>query len=116
MNTPHTLFQPGRIPWDIVVNHQPTKLEVDAFAGGLGCYHYLCAVGVVEYAFRMQASVGHVAVANLHAAVNLGDIKAPTCEFVDQVVESVLVFSEYQQFSGGVFEDALVGNDVAEFV
>ena len=35
VNTPQTLLQARRVPGKVVVNHQPTELEVDAFASGL---------------------------------------------------------------------------------
>ena len=32
----HPLLQAHRVPRDVVVDHEPAELEVDAFAGGLG--------------------------------------------------------------------------------
>ena len=32
----HALLQADRVPGDVVVDHEPAELQVDAFAGGLG--------------------------------------------------------------------------------
>ena len=32
----HALFQPDGIPRDVVIDHQPAELEIDAFAGRFG--------------------------------------------------------------------------------
>ena len=37
----HALLQPHRVPGDVVVDHQPAELQVDAFARGLGGHQHL---------------------------------------------------------------------------
>ena len=39
MNTPHALFQAGRVPRNIVVDHDPAKLEVNTFCCRVSTYH-----------------------------------------------------------------------------
>ncbi len=34
----HALFQPGRVPGDVVVHHEPAELQVDPLAGSVGGY------------------------------------------------------------------------------
>jgi hypothetical protein len=36
VDAPEALFQPVRVPGQVVVDHQVGALEVDAFAGGIG--------------------------------------------------------------------------------
>ena len=36
MDAPEPLLQPGRVPGQVVIDHQPAELEVDPFAGRLG--------------------------------------------------------------------------------
>src|SRR5262245_47016345 len=36
VNAPHPLFEPRRIPWDVVIDHHPAELQVDAFASCVG--------------------------------------------------------------------------------
>ena len=41
MDAAKPLFQSGRVPGQVVVDHQVAELEVDALAGGLGRDAYL---------------------------------------------------------------------------
>ena len=36
VNTPHALFQESRIPGDIIVDHEPANLEIDALTSRIG--------------------------------------------------------------------------------
>ena len=36
VDTPEPLFKPGRVPGQVVIDHQPAELEVDPLAGRLG--------------------------------------------------------------------------------
>jgi hypothetical protein len=71
MDAAHALFQAHRVPGDVVVDHQPAELEVDTLAGGLGGDQHLG--GFAELALGENAGAGRVAVADLHAAVDLRD-------------------------------------------
>lgn len=62
----------------------------------------------------MNAGAGGVPVADLHAAVDLGDGEAPGDELTHQVIERLLVFGEDEQLHLGVAEDPLFGDDGLE--
>ena len=64
----HALFQPHRVPGDVVVDHQPAELEVDALARRLGGHQHLAILA--ELALGVDARARRVAVADLHAAVD----------------------------------------------
>ena len=76
VDAPHALLQAHRVPGDVVVDHEPAELEVDALAGRLGRDQHLAVLA--ELALGVDARAGRVAVADLHAAVNLRDATAPT--------------------------------------
>ena len=108
------LFQADGIPGDVEVDHHPAELQVDAFAGGLGRDEYLGRF--LELALGIDARARRVAIADLHAAVDLRERQAPLAQFSDravlaavarQVVEGVLVLGEDEQPHLGVVEDAL---------
>ena len=96
MDAPHPLLQTDGVPRDVVVDHQPTELQVDAFAGRLCGDKLLGAVAVAEYPLGVEAGAGHVAVADLHAAVDLRDVQAPLRELIDEVVQRVFMLGEDQ--------------------
>ena len=98
------LFQADGVPGDVEVDHQPAELQVDAFAGGLGGNQHLGRF--LELALGVDARARRVAVADLHAAVDLRERQAPLAELAQralvaavagQVVEGVLVLGEDQQ-------------------
>ncbi len=78
----HALLQPDGVPGDVVVDHEPAELEVDAFAGGLGGDQHLGASSR-KLALGVDARAGRVAVADLHAAVDLRDGQAPLDELAE---------------------------------
>ena len=49
----HALFKPDKIPGNIVIDHQPAELKVDAFAGGFGGDKHLG--GFAKFAFGKDA-------------------------------------------------------------
>ena len=111
----HALLEPHRIPRDVVVDHEPAELEVDAFAGGLGGDKHLAVFA--ELALGVDADAGRVAVADLHAAVNLRDGQAPLAQLAEraavfavagEIIERVLVLGEDQQLHLRVGEDAVL--------
>jgi hypothetical protein len=96
-------------------------LKVDAFARGFGGDKHLR--GLAEFALGKDARAGRVAVANLHAAVNLRDGQVPiraTCRadavfaVAAQKIERVLVLGEDEQLHLRVFEDALLGEQLLQ--
>ena len=112
MDASHALLQPHRVPGDVVVDHEPAELEVDALPCCLGRHQHLGRLP--EGPLGIDAGAGGVAVADLHAAVDLGDGEAPGFELADQVVEGVLVLGEDQELHLGVAEDPLLGDHVLE--
>ena len=95
------LFQADGIPRDVEVDHQPAELQVDAFAGGLGGDEHLGRF--LELALGIDARAGRVAIADLHAAVNLRERQPPLAQFANraavaavarQVIKRVLVLGE----------------------
>ncbi len=114
MDTAHSLLQTDGVPGDVVVDHQPAELEVDALAGCLGGHHHLGAVSVTEDPLGMEARAWGIAVTDLHAAVDLGDAQAPLGEPIYQVVKGVLVLGEDQELGRGVLEHTLIGDHVAK--
>ena len=118
---PIALFQPDGVPGDVEVDHEPAELEVDSFAGGLGRDQNLSRL--LELALGVDARAGRVAVADLHAAVNLRDDQSPLAELAEratvlavarEVIERVLVLGEDQQLHLRIVEDAVLGEDAAE--
>ena len=117
----HALLQPDGIPWDIVVDHQPAELQVDPFAGGFGRHEDLG--GFAELALGENAGAGRVAVANLHATVNLRHAEAPFAQFAERAsvlavraekIQSVFMFGEDEQFHLRVGEDAVFLDEVTQ--
>ena len=110
----HALLQAHGIPRDVVIDHQPAELQVDAFAGGLGGDEHLG--GLPEFPLGEDAAAGRVAVADLHSAVNLGEGQPPLAQLAEraafpsvasEVIERVLVFGEDEQLHLRIGEDAL---------
>src|SRR5579885_1165686 len=71
MDSAHPLLEPCRIPWDVVIDHQPAgALQVDAFGGGIGANH-ICRSAVsgrlVEEGYLL------LALQVVHRAVDSGD-------------------------------------------
>ena len=117
----HALLQPDRVPRDVVVNHQPAKLQVDPFAGGFGGDEHLR--GLAEFALGKDARAGRVAVADLQAAVNLRRGQAPLAQLAHwttvfaiaaKEIERVLVLGEDEQLHLRVLEDAALRDEFAQ--
>ena len=98
------LLQADRVPGDVEVDHHPAELKVDAFAGRLGGHEHLGCL--LELPLGADAGARHIAVADLHAAVDLRDRQPPLAELAqralvpaiaDEVVQGVLVLGEHQQ-------------------
>jgi hypothetical protein len=111
----HALLEAHRVPRDVVVDHQPAELEVDAFTRGLGGDEHLCVLA--ELALGVDARVRRVAVADGHAAMDLRAREAPLAELAErtpvlavagEVVERVLVLCEDEELHPRVAEDLLL--------
>ena len=63
------LLQAGRVPGQVVVDHQPAELEVDALAGGFG--------RDADLLRGAELLLGALALVRIHAAVDLGRCVAP---------------------------------------
>src|SRR5579883_2615804 len=115
MDTPHALFQADGIPWDVVVDHQPAKLQVDTLPSGLGCHEDLAFFP--KLALCVDSGARRVPVANRHASMNLGHRKTPLAKLAErppvpaiagEVVECVLVLGEDEELHPPVLEDVLL--------
>ena len=90
VNPAHPLLQPRRVPGDVVVDHQPAELQVDALAGRVGGDHVAGAVRPPE-GRRLALPFPPV-----HAAVDLRGMApvAKPFQAPHQVVHGVPVFAE----------------------
>jgi len=118
----HALLQPDGIPRDVVVDHEPAELEVDAFARRFGSNHDLG--GLAKLAFGVNAGAGCVAVADFHAAVDLSGGQAPLDQPAERTIilavayeeiECVFVLGEDEELHLRVFEYAVLGEELAKF-
>mgnify|MGYP000550278102 CR=1 FL=1 len=64
VDTSETLFQPVRVPWKIVIDHEVRALQIDALARGIGGDHD-AHVGILSEPF-----LGAVAFLTTHTALD----------------------------------------------
>ena len=90
MDAAHPLFQPRRIPGDVVVHHQVAELEIDPLAGRVGGDQETDALLVAESRDLL------LPLRPVHAAVDLGHPPgvAEPLQPPDQVVHGVPVLAE----------------------
>ena len=92
MDATHPLLKAGRVPRDVVVDHQVAELQIDALASGVGGDQEAGAVG--------SAKAGHLLFAfrPSHAAVDGGHLigVAETFNAADKEIHGVSVFGEDQ--------------------
>ena len=121
MDATHALFQAVRVPGDVIVDHVPAELQVDALASRLGRHQDLAVFP--ELALRSDAGARGIPIADLHAPVDLGDVQAPCTQFPErsaslavagQIVQGILVLSEEQEFHLRIAEDASFRDDGLE--
>ena len=121
VDTAHALLKANRVPRNVVIDHQPAELKVDALSRGLCGDKHLTRLA--ELAFSVDSAAGRVAVADLHTAVNLGDGQTPLAQLAkrsaipavaNQKVERVLVLGEKQELHGRIGEDPLIGQQLLE--
>jgi hypothetical protein len=86
VDSPHSLFQPVRVPRQIPVDHHPAELEVDALTGGICPDQEL---GVLP-----EPLFGGDAVLELHAPVDDADGTAPLAKLSGQVLQGVPVLGK----------------------
>src|SRR6266705_6712261 len=118
MDAAHALFEPDRVPRDVVVDHEPAELKIDAFTRGLSGNKYLALF--LELALSVDARARGVSVSDLHLAVNLRNAQAPLAQLAerpaifavaDKVVERIFVLREDQKLHLGIGEDSVLGDD-----
>ena len=109
----HALFEPIRVPGNVVVEQDVAALQVDALAGRLGGDQHLDGA-VAELLFSEEARPRFVARARLHAAVDAAYPEAPRLGPLDQIFERVLELGEDQQPLVGAVEETLLPHDVLE--
>ena len=109
MDAAHALFQAGGVPGDVVVDHQPAELEIDALAGGVGGDE----TAGPAFGFRL-AEEFHLPLTLLvgHAAVDQGDSpgEAEALKSPNQETGGVAMLGEDDQLFAGelrVAQDAL---------
>ena len=111
----NSLFQPNRAPWDVEIDHQPAKLQIDSLAGGFRRDQHLRALA--KLTFRIDARTRRISIADSHTAMNLRDTQAPLDELAKgtpilsisrQKIERVLVLRKNEQLHLWVVEDALL--------
>ena len=93
MDTAHPLLEPGGVPRDVVVDHQPAKLKVDALPGGI-CSNEIAGAAVAR---RPAEELDlPLALAIVHAAVDRRDLsrEAEPFEPAHEEVSRVAVLSE----------------------
>ena len=71
VNPAHALFETGRIPGDVVIDHDPAELEVDTLGSGIGTDHQprSALLGGNTEALDLVLAFREV-----HATVDLGDV------------------------------------------
>ena len=85
VDTTHSLFEPIRVPRDVVVEEDMAALQVDAFARRLGCNEDL-DVAFTELPLGVEPGSRLIAGARLHAAMDATDAEAPSLQLFHQVV------------------------------
>src|ERR1700687_1320939 len=121
MDTSHSLLQPDGVPWDVVIDHQPAELQVDAFARCFGRNKNLASIA--ELSLGTDTGAWRIAIADLHAAMNLRHREPPLTELAhrtavttiaNQEVERVLMLREYEQLHRWVVKQTLFGQKFLE--
>src|SRR5579875_548223 len=113
MDTAHALLQPRRIPWDVVVDHQPAgALQVDAFPRGVGADHISRAA---VNGWLVEEGYLFLTLQVVHRAVNSGDAagKAHRFETLDDEVQGIAVLGEDEDL---LIAPSRVSNYFAEFL
>ncbi len=67
MYAPEALFEPTRVPWQVVAHHQMGALKIDTFSSRIRCNQNL------YLAILREPFLGFAAFLAPHSAVNLND-------------------------------------------
>jgi hypothetical protein len=96
VDAPHALLQASGIPGNVVIDHDPAHLQVDAFTGCIGSDQVFCAAFIQRFAERIDRSF---TLAVIHTAVDLDDLPGETHTFqaAHQKGECIAVLGEYDQ-------------------
>ena len=112
MDPAHALLQTGRIPRNIVVDHDPAKLEVNAFGRSIGADHEP-RTAITD---RLSKPVDLIlAFGIVHATVNGGYLvgMAHAVEPSHEKIQCVAVFGENDKLFS---REPGIGNNLMEFV
>ena len=105
VNAPHALFQPVRVPGNVIVEEDIAALQVNAFTRSLRRDKYLDG-SIPELLLGVQSGSRLLSGARFHAAMDEPYPKTPCFQTIDQVIEGVLEFSEKQESLLGMVEEA----------
>ena len=92
----HPLFEPVRVPRNVIVDQEVAELQVDAFASSLGGDEHL-DVAILELLLGKEPSSGDVAGADIHRAMDRPGLQSPGGQFRQDIIEGVLELGEDQQ-------------------
>jgi hypothetical protein len=112
MDAAHALLEAGGVPRDVIVDHDPAELEIDALAGGVGGDEKAGAAFAGGFAEVLDL---FFALGIVHPAVNLRDLAgiAHALKAAHKEGEGVPVLGEDDEFLVGVFGG---GEEVAELL
>ena len=96
VDTAQALLETGRVPGQVVVDHQVAELKVDPLARRLGRHAYLAA--------RPEILLGLPALARVHPAVDLAGRVTPRFDVLPQMVQRIPVLGEDQELAPPVFQ------------
>src|SRR5438552_279444 len=94
VDPPKPLFEARGVPRQVVVDHEPAELEVDALARGL-CRNANLAAGA-------ELLLGALALARVHTPVDLAGRVTPSIQMLAEVGEGVAVFREDKELATAV--------------
>jgi len=96
----HPLFQTCRVPGHVIVNHQPTELQIDAFASGIGGDQIVGAAVVQRTPKKLDLCL---AVPVVEAAMDQGNLSGESDPFqtAHQKLRCVAVLGEDDEFLPG---------------
>src|SRR5260370_37632930 len=103
MYAPEALFEPTRVPRQVVVHHQMCALEIDTFSSRVRCNQNL------YLAILRETFLGFATFLTPHPAMNLDDslgAAQQVTNLVDQIFERVAMLRENDEFTVMAFRGA----------
>src|SRR5262249_54859372 len=94
VNASEPLFESGGVPGEVVVNHQPAKLQVYAFASGFCRY--------ADLLFSAELFLGALPFMRIHTAVDVARRVSPAAEMFAKVVQRIAVLGEDKKLPSAV--------------